>query len=80
MSIRRVLLIIATLLTFLFVSQNLEMVEVSLLLGRPVEVPVAAIVGASFLAGFIAGIGVILDWRFRRNRKKSGEEDLEFLE
>lgn len=77
-SVRRVLLIIATLLGVLFVSQNLDSVEVSLLLGRPIEAPLALVIGASFVAGFLAGLAIVLERRFRREQRKN-DEDQDYL-
>ncbi|MEI8393165.1 MAG: LapA family protein [Rhodospirillaceae bacterium] len=75
MSIRRVLVIIGSMLALLFVSQNLDMVEISLVIGRPVEAPLAAVIGIAFLAGFLAGIGVILERQFRRKRNAVTDEE-----
>ena len=72
MSVRRVLMIIGTVLAFLFVSQNLDSVEVSLVLGRPVEAPLAAIVGVSFLAGLVVGAGCFA-WQQWLIRKRDPE-------
>ncbi len=75
MSSRRVLVIIGSMLALLFVSQNLDTVEISLVMGRPVEAPLALVIAAAFLAGFATGIAVILERRFRRNRSKVADED-----
>ncbi len=75
---RRVLVIIGSMLALLFVSQNLETVEISLVMGRPVEAPLALILGVAFLGGFVAGIAAILGGRRRRNRGRDedgGEDD-----
>lgn len=80
MSVRRVLVIIGSMLAILFVSQNLEAVEISLLVGRPVEAPLAMVIGIAFLAGFATGIAVILGGRLRRNREKVESEEHNFLE
>ncbi len=72
---RRVLVIIGSMLALLFVSQNLDTVEISLVVGRPVEAPLALVIAAAFLAGFAAGIGVVLERRFRRNKTRAEDED-----
>ena len=71
---RRVLVIIGSMLALLFVSQNLETVEISLVVGRPVEAPLALILSLTFLGGFIAGIAAILGGRLRRTRAGEGGE------
>ncbi|MEI8397492.1 MAG: LapA family protein [Rhodospirillaceae bacterium] len=80
MSVRRVLVIIGSMLALLFVSQNLDTVEISLVMGRPVEAPLALVIAAAFLAGFVTGIGAILERRFRRNRTKDEDDELEMRE
>ncbi len=77
---RRVLVIIGLMLALLFVSQNLDVVEISLVIGRPVEVPLALIIIGAFLGGFVAGIGAVLERRFRRNRAKEEAEEDELQE
>ena len=72
---RRVLVIIGSMLALLFVSQNLDRVEISLVVGRPVEAPLALIITAAFLGGFITGIAAILERRFRRSRAKDDDDD-----
>ena len=73
---RRMLVIIGTMLALLFVSQNLDSVEISLVVGRPVEAPLALILSLTFLGGFIAGVAAILGGRRRRERAdEMGEED-----
>ena len=73
---RRMLVIIGTMLALLFVSQNLDSVEISLVVGRPVEAPLALILSLTFLGGFIAGVAAILGGRRRRGRAdEMGEED-----
>ena len=71
---RRILVIIGSMLALLFVSQNLETVEISLLVGRPVEAPLALILSLAFLAGFVVGIAAILGGRLRRNRNRDLDE------
>lgn len=80
MSVRRVLVIIGSMLAVLFVSQNLEAVEISLLMGRPVEAPLALVIGIAFFSGFVTGVGVILGGRLRRNRDKGETQENELLE
>lgn len=77
---RRVLVIIGLMLALLFVSQNLDVVEISLVIGRPVEVPLALIIIGAFFGGFVAGIGAVLERRFRRNRAKEEAEEDELQE
>ena len=75
---RRVLVIIGSMLALLFVSQNLDSVEISLVVGRPVEAPLALILSLTFLAGFVSGIAALLGGRLRRTRADEageGEED-----
>ncbi len=72
---RRVLVIIGSMLALLFVSQNLDSVEISLVVGRPVEAPLALILSLTFLGGFIAGVAAILGGRRRRSR--GGDESEE---
>ena len=73
---RRMLVIIGTMLALLFVSQNLDSVEISLVVGRPVEAPLALILSLTVLGGFIAGVAAILGRRRRRERAdEMGEED-----
>ncbi len=74
---RRVLVIVGVMLALLFVSQNLDPVEISLVLGRPVEVPLALVVAAAFLGGLLAGVALILGGRLRRKRsvEELNEED-----
>ncbi|CAK0744349.1 lipopolysaccharide assembly protein A [Azospirillaceae bacterium] len=79
MSTRSVLLIIGSLLAMLFVSQNLDSVEVSLLWGRPVEAPLALVIGAAFLVGVLAGSGLVLG-RFRRGTDKPSTEEMHWPE
>ena len=71
---RRILVIMGSMLALLFVSQNLETVELSLLVGRPVEAPLALILSLAFLAGFVVGIAAILGGRLRRNRNREMDE------
>ena len=71
---RRMLVIIGTMLALLFVSQNLDSVEISLVVGRPIEAPQALILSLTFLVGFIAGIAAILGGRRRRERDESEDE------
>ena len=71
---RRMLVIIGTMLALLFVSQNLDSVEISLVVGRPIEAPLALILSQTFLVGFIAGIAAILGGRRRRERDESEDE------
>jgi len=78
-STRSVLLIIGSLLAMLFVSQNLDSVEVSLLWGRPVEAPLALVIGAAFLVGVLAGSGLVLG-RFRRGTDKTPTEEMHWPE
>ncbi len=72
---RRGLVIIGSMLALLFVSQNLEPVEISLVLGRPVEAPLALVISAAFFGGFVTGITVLLSGRLRRKRSPDDDED-----
>ena len=72
---RRVLEIRGSMLALLFVSQNLETVEISLVMGRPVEAPLALILSAAFLGGFVAGIAAILGGRRRRARVRDEDDE-----
>jgi len=65
---------IATLFALLFVSQNLETVEISLLWGRPVEAPLALVIGGAFFLGLLCGIGLVVERRFRKSRKTDGAD------
>ncbi|MEI6985396.1 MAG: LapA family protein [Rhodospirillaceae bacterium] len=75
MSVRRVLLTIGLLLALLFVSQNLDSIEIALVWGRPVEAPLALVIGVSVLVGFIAGLGVAMERRLRRGSRKAVEDE-----
>ena len=77
---RRVLVIIGSILALLFVSQNLDSVEISLVLGRPVEAPLALVVAVAFFGGFLAGVFVVVERRLRRNRLAAKPADDELLE
>jgi uncharacterized integral membrane protein len=63
----------------LFVSQNLDSVEVSLLWGRPIEAPLALVIGTTFLMGVLAGMGLVLG-KFRRKADKTEQEDIHWSE
>ena len=65
------MVIIGTLLALLFVSQNLDSVEISLVVGRPLEVPLSLIVTIAFLEGFLVGVALLLK---RRGRQESSED------
>nr|CAX83792.1 conserved uncharacterized protein [uncultured bacterium] len=55
------LYLIFTLLIILFATQNLDPVPVYVITGRPLAVPLIAIVGISFFLGFMTAIfGVIV--------------------
>ncbi|KAA5610001.1 LapA family protein [Rhodovastum atsumiense] len=68
----RVIWILVGFLIFLFISQNLNFVEISLLLGRPVAVPLALVILAAFSLGFLAGLGILAR---RRRRRQAAFED-----
>ena len=68
---RRIMVIIGILLAMLFVSQNLDSVEISLVVGRPLEVPLSLIVTIAFLGGFLVGVALLLK---RRGRQGSSED------
>ena len=70
----RLVWFIMAFLALLFVSQNLDSVEISLILGRPVEAPLALVIGAAFALGFFAGIAVVVERRLRRGAKKDDME------
>jgi uncharacterized integral membrane protein len=61
-------------LIVLFASQNLDMVNVYLIIGAPVEVPLVIVVGLSFMGGFIAAIMLVLRKAVRRQTNKSSTE------
>ena len=63
----RAIWVVSALLVLVFISQNLESVEISLILGRPVEVPLALVIFTAFLVGLMAGIGLVVGRRWRKN-------------
>ncbi|MEI7607970.1 MAG: hypothetical protein WCJ64_11355 [Rhodospirillaceae bacterium] len=67
-----ILTIIGVLLALLFVLGNLDTVEISLVVGRPLEVPLSLIVTVTFLAGFFVGVALRLK---RRGRQESLEDE-----
>jgi uncharacterized integral membrane protein len=67
-----IMMIIGALLALLFVLENLDSVEISLVVGRPLEGPLSLIVTVTFLAGFFVGVALRLK---RRGRQKSLEDE-----
>ncbi|CAK0756084.1 lipopolysaccharide assembly protein A [Azospirillaceae bacterium] len=76
----RVVWFIAAFIALLFVSQNLESVEISLVVGRPVELPLALVIGIAFISGFFLGIAMLMQRKLRRKPKKEDSDMDEFAE
>ena len=69
---KRIMMIIGALLALLFVLENLDSVEISLVVGRPLELPLSLIVTVTFLAGFFVGVALRLK---RRGSQESLEDE-----
>lgn len=63
--------LIIGLMIFLFASQNLEIVPVYLFAGRPLEMPLIAVVGFSFFAGFVSAILGVIRRAFKGGGRKT---------
>ncbi|GAB6051959.1 hypothetical protein JCM17960_07790 [Magnetospira thiophila] len=55
----------------LFASQNLDMVQVHLIAGNPVEVPLIVVIGLSFFIGFVTAIFSVIIRTLRDRSKQS---------
>ena len=69
---RRVAMIIVALLVLLFVLENLDSVKISLVVGRPLELPLSLIVIVAFSGGFFVGVALLLK---RRSSQVSLKEE-----
>ena len=69
---RRIAMIIGALLALLFALENLDSVKISLVVGRPLELPLSLIVTVAFLGGFFVGVALLLK---RRNNKMSLKDE-----
>lgn len=69
---RRIAMIIGALLALLFALENLDSVKISLVVGRPLELPLSLIVTVAFLGGFFVGVALLLK---RRNNQMSLKDE-----
>ncbi len=57
-------------LIVLFASQNLEVVQVHMIAGQPMDVPLIVVIGISFFVGFVSAILGVIRKAMKSNAKR----------
>ena len=69
--LRLILYLVAAAAIIIFASQNLEVVRVYLIAGRPIEVPLIVVIGISFFIGYVFAILTVIRKAVRRGGKRN---------
>lgn len=75
--IKMIFYLVLVTLIMIFASQNLDIVTVYLIAGRPIQIPLVLVIGLSFFSGFAFAIVTVIRRAVRRGNRR---DETNFME